>query len=116
MTISNILLTDNQNNISDIDQVEIMKEILDYFESNNSGIIGLTQMKPGWVELTQKANAGTKLKLSDSFVEETVSSWLEEERDMALILSRELGLLVRSGQTKYKNDLKSRINFEKKQK
>ncbi|MCK4579327.1 MAG: hypothetical protein KAU50_11085 [Candidatus Marinimicrobia bacterium] len=115
LTIAHILLAENENNIEDADQVEIMREIVEYFESTNSGILGFTQMKPGWVELTQKANAGTSLKLSDPFVEDTVSSWLQEERDMALILSRELGLLVQSGQRKFKNNLSARIKYEEKE-
>ena len=34
---------------------------------------------------------------------------------MALILSRELGILVRSGQQKFKNNLSARIDYEKKE-
>lgn len=115
LTIANILLTENDNNIADVDQIEIMREITDYFESPNSGVLGFSQMKPGWTELTQKANAGTSLKISDTFVDETVSSWLQEERDMALILSRELGLLVKSGNLKFKDNLSERIKYEKKE-
>lgn len=115
LTIAHILLIDNDSNIADEDQVEIMREVVEYFESEYSGILGFTQMKPGWLELTQKANAGAAYKISDPFVEETVSSWLQEERDMALILSRELGLLVRSGQQKFKNNLSARIDYEKKE-
>ena len=115
LTIANILITDNDTNIDDVDQLELMREIVAYFESQKSGILGLTQMKPGWVELTQKANAGTKLKISDQIVEETVSSWLQEERCMALVLSKELGLFVRSGQWKYKHDLSGRFRFEQKE-
>ena len=115
LTIAHILLMDNDTNIADPDQVEIMGEVVEYFESEYSGILGFTQMKPGWVELTQKANSGAAFKISDSFVEETVSSWLQEERDMALILSRELGILVRSGQQKFKNNLSARIDYEKKE-
>lgn len=115
LTIAHILLAENDNNIEDADQVEIMREVVDYFESASSGVLGFTQMKPGWTELTQKANAGTSFKTTDDFVDETVSSWLQEERDMALILSRELGLLVNSGQRKYRNDLSGRINYEKKE-
>jgi len=114
LTIANILLAENDNNIANVDQIEIMKEVVSYFESPNSGIIGFTLMKPGWIELTKKANAGTSLNLSEPCVEDTVSSWLQEERDMALILSRELGLLVKSGKTKFKNDLSARIKYEKK--
>jgi len=64
--------------------------------------------------LAENAN-NIAFKLSDSFVEETVSSWLQEERDMTLILSRELGLLVHSGYRKFKNDLSARIKYEKKE-
>lgn len=115
LTIAHILLADNKNDIEDADQVEIMKEIVDYFESKQSGVIGFNQMKPGWVDIANKANSGTSLKTNDISVDESVSSWLQEERDMALILSRELGLLVRSGKDKFKNDLKGRIEFEKKE-
>ena len=115
LTIAHILLIENDNNIDDADQVEIMKEVVKYFEAQHSGVIGFTQMKQGWTEVVQKTNAGVSLKLNDKSVDETVSSWLEEERDMALILSRELGLLVRSGQKKYDKDLTARINHEKKQ-
>jgi len=113
LTIAHILLIDNKSNIADKDQVEIMKEILNYFESPKSGILGFTQMKPGWVNVAQKINAGASLKLNDSDVDETVSSWLEEERDMALILSRQLGLMVKSGIKKYRTDLNARIKNEK---
>lgn len=114
LTIAHILLAENEGNISDADQVEIMKEVIEYFESPNSGILGFTQMKPRWVELTQKANAGTSLDMEDPCVEDTVSSWLQEERDMALILSRKLGVLVKSGKPKFKKNLSDRVNHEKK--
>ena len=115
LTIAHILLIENDNNIEKEDQVEIMKEVVNYLESQNSGVIGFTQMKKGWTEIVQKTNAGASLKFADQAVEETVSSWLEEERDMSLILSRELGLLVRSGQIKFKNDLVARVSHEKRQ-
>jgi len=115
LTIAKILIAENDTNIEDVDQLEIMKEIVEYFESKNSGILGLTQMKSGWTELTRKANAGASLKLSDPIVEDTISSWLQEERCMALVLSKELGLFVRSGQTRFKNDLSGRVKFEQKE-
>lgn len=114
LTIAHILLAKNSKNIENADQVEIMKELVDYFEADNSGILGFSKMKPGWVEITKKANAGTSLKLSDVAVDEAVSSWLQEERDMALILSRKLGLLVESGQKKFRHDLPARAAYEKK--
>ncbi len=115
LTIAHILLFENDNNISDQDQVEIMKEVVEYFESDKSGIIGFKQMKSGWIDIVRKTNTGVSLLMNDKAVDETVSSWLEEERDMALMLSRNLGLLIKSGQKKYKNNLKGRIEYEKRE-
>jgi archaellin len=115
LTIAYILLIDNNDNIADEDQIEIMKEVVNYLESPKSGVVGFTQMKQGWTDVVHKMNAGASLKQNDDSVDETISSWLEEERDMALILSRELGLLVRSGQNRFKKDLSARIKHEKKQ-
>jgi hypothetical protein len=115
LTIAYILLIDNDDNIEDEDQVEIMREVVNYFEAPKSGVVGFTQMKQGWTDVVHKMNSGASLKQNDISVDDTVSSWLAEERDMALILSRELGLLVRSGQNKFKKDLTARIKYEKKQ-
>ena len=114
LTLAHILLMDNKTNIADKDQVEIMNEIVNYFESPKSGVLGFTQMKSGWTDVSQKINAGASLKMNDKDVDETVSSWLEEERDMSLILSRNLGLFVKSGNKKYKESLLERIKKEKK--
>jgi hypothetical protein len=115
LTIAHILLFKNDNNIADEDQVEIMKEIVKYFENEKSGVIGFTQMRAGWTELIQKMNTGALIKLDDDCLSDTITGWLEEERDMALILSRELGLLVESVKTKFKNDLVKRIEYEKRE-
>ncbi len=114
LTLAHILLFDNDININDPDQVRIMEEIVWYFEHPTSGICGFTQMKPGWKNCVESINSGAKLKLSDKCVEEAVTSWQQEEKDMALILSRKLGLLVKTGSSKYKDNLQKRINDDKK--
>ncbi len=114
LTLAHILLFDNEINIEDPDQVELMKEIVKYFEYDKSGICGFTQMKKGWGEIVEKINLGTRVKLSDSDLDETVISWEQEEKDLALILSKNLGIFVTSGETKYKGDLDSRIRDDKK--
>ena len=45
LTIAHILLIDNETNIDDRDQLNIMKEVLSYFETQKSGIVGFHQMK-----------------------------------------------------------------------
>ncbi len=114
LTLAYVLLTDNETNIADPDQVEIMKEVVDYFENTKSGVLGFSEMKPGWSNVSERMVKGEKLKKDDNDVIEAVESWLQEERDMSLKLSRQLGSLVISGQNKYKNDLKGRLDEDRK--
>ena len=113
LTMAHILLYDNDTNIDDDSQAQIMREVVNYLEEPKSGVLGFTQMKPGWTEVVGKVSNGASLTLGDGAVEEAVSGWLEEERDMALILSRELGLIVHSGKRKFRNDLNARVDHEK---
>ena len=115
LTASYLLLANNEINIENHDQKELMKEMVSYFESKESGIIGLTQVKQGWIELTQKINTKIKFKSTEAFVVDTVSSWIQIERCMALALSRELLTLVESGKRKFKDDLRGRLIFEQKE-
>ena len=111
-TIALILSIGKGTNIANPDQIEIMKEVVDYFEYEKSGIRGFTDMKEGWKNTAEKINKGEKLKKTDMDIIEAAESWLQEEKDMALILSRELGLLVSTGGGKYKEDLDGRIKNE----
>lgn len=96
ITKGRLLLFKNDLRIEDNDQVEIMSEALQYFENSASGICGFVQMKAGWKELAESIRQQKTLKQSDPYIEEAVLSWYEEEKDMALLLSRKLGVLVKS--------------------
>ena len=114
LTLAHILLFDNDMNIEDPDQVDLMKEVIKYFEYDKSGICGFTRMKKGWKEIVEKINSGATIKISDPDLDEAVTSWQQEEKDLALILSKSLGVFVTSGESKYKGDLGSRIIDDKK--
>lgn len=107
LTISKILLHKNQTNIEDDDQVELMKEVVAYLEHKDSGVSGFTKMKAGWKEVVEKIISNAPLKISDKIVEEAVLSWQQEEKDMALMLSRELGVLVGQGSKSKKQSFNS---------
>jgi len=115
LTLAHILLFDNDINIEDPDQIELMKEVVKYFEYDKSGICGFTQMKKGWKEIVERVNLGSSIRLSDPGLDEAVISWQQEEKDLSLILSRNLGVFVTSGETKYRGDLSSRIRDDKKE-
>lgn len=95
ITKGQLLLFKNEHNIEDNDQVEIMDEALYYFENPISGTSGYTQMKPGWKKLAENIRAQTPLKQSDEGIEDAVLSWHEEGKDIALLMSRKLGVLVK---------------------
>lgn len=109
LTLAHLLLFENDNNIDDEDQAEIMKEVLTYLEDPQSRVCGFSQMKPGWKDVVDNIVAGKQLEKSDTTVEETVISWHQEERDMALKLSRLLGVLVKSGFSRYSLNLEERL-------
>ena len=113
LTVAQLLLFKNEENILDEDQIEIMNEVVRYFEHEKSGVVGFTQMKPGWTDIVNKINVGTNIRLDDESLYDTVASWLEQERDMSLILSRKLGSFVYSVKKQFKNNLNKRIEYEK---
>lgn len=114
LTLAHILLFKNDINIENEDQVEIMKEVIAYLQDDKSGVCGFNQMKAGWKEIIEEINSGKRIKLNDPDLDETVNSWQQEEKDMALILSRKLGVFVNSGSSKYKGNLKARLDDDKK--
>lgn len=112
LTIAHILLFKNDTNIEDEDQVEIMREVVRYFENDKSGVVGVNQMSQGWVSVVEKINSGSKIKVSDADVFDTVLSWQQEEHDMTLSLSRMLGIHVNSGEIKFKGKLEERLKAD----
>lgn len=95
ITLGHLLLFDNDNDIQDDDQVEILKEAFHYMESPKAGISGFIQMK-GWKELSQNIRANVPIVKSEEYVINAVNSWHQEESDLALILSRNLGVLAKT--------------------
>lgn len=108
VTLGQLLLYKNDTNIEDEDQVEIMKEVLTYFDSPLSGVCGYTQMKYGWKELAENIHGQKPLKESDEYIHDAVLSWYEEVKDMTLLLSRKLGVLAKST-SRTSNSLKSDV-------
>jgi hypothetical protein len=115
LTLSHILLAEKDLRIEDEDQVQMMKEVVGYLEHKKSGTSGFNQMKPGWSAVIEQINSGARLRATDPAVAETVESWHQEEQDVALILSRNLGLLVESGVKQHRSNLHGRLDKDTKQ-
>ena len=109
ITIGRLLLYDNDDDIEDIDQIHIMKEVLNYFDNKQSGVVGYGEMTSSWKDLCKDINSGKKILMRDERLKEVAISWQQEERDMALMLSRELGVLVKSKTAGSKNNIQKNI-------
>ncbi|MBC8206096.1 MAG: hypothetical protein ISR84_00180 [Kiritimatiellales bacterium] len=111
-TLARIRLFDNDTNIADEDQVRIMNEVVLYLENEKSGVgkLGFSQMKPGWKAIAEKVTSQATITKSDRELTETIESWIQEERDIALKLSCSLGTLVRTDARKFKGDMQARID------
>ncbi|WP_319559134.1 hypothetical protein [Marispirochaeta sp.] len=112
LTLAHVLLFQNAHNIEDSDQKALMKEIVNFFESKDSGILGFSDMKRGWKEVIKQFTAGTIPKKTSPEVIEAIESWQQEEKDMALKLSQKLGEMVKLAS---KQDLKTRFESDYKQ-
>lgn len=109
--IAHLLLFDNDENIEDSDQVALMREVLEYLEHDSIGLQGYKAMKAGWKEVSASIKNGAIIK-DDKILEEAVQSWIEEQTDMAHILSKELGIMVRTCASKNSGNFSSRLKSE----
>jgi len=66
-------------------------------------------MKPGWKELAENIKTSKPLLISDQYINDAALSWQEEESDLALLLSRKLGVLVKTKSRDIKSDIKKVI-------
>ncbi len=81
------LLLDNER-IEDEDQSRILSEFIRFLTHPSAGVKGFESMPKCWEEVVNKFSSGEKLKKSDPLVSELLSAWLQEEKDICLILSR----------------------------
>lgn len=109
LTVAHLFLYKNNMNISDEDQIEIMREVVQYLESEKVGVLGFQKMAPEWTVIADKVTKREQLSQSSAEIVETVRSWQQQERDMALRLSRKIGSLVECGSSRFKGDLQSRL-------
>ena len=113
-TIAQLLLFKNDDNIDDVDQVEIMKEVMQYFEHKESGVDGFHRMSNGWKEISEKIKNEQSIS-NEEIISDAVTSWHQEEKDMSLMLSRQLGVLVKPEVSNLKNRLANDVKKLKKE-
>lgn len=77
-----------QSAISDPDQVFILEEVLRNLNHESSGISRFDQMNKEWKDVVNKIKSNGTLNKNSEEVENTVSSWHQEQRDLCLVMSR----------------------------
>ncbi|WP_019021524.1 hypothetical protein [Thioalkalivibrio sp. ALE23] len=81
--------------ISSPDQRFILEEVTRYLNHDSSGVSRFDSMNREWKDVVAKVKNGAKLNKNSEEVENTVSSWHQEQRDLSLVLSRKLGQAVK---------------------
>jgi hypothetical protein len=109
-TIAHLLLFDNDENIEDTDQIALMREVLEYFEDEKVGLANYTSMSSGWANVVKAIKEKTKPSKED--LEECAKSWIEEQTDMAHLLSKHLGVAVKTSSAKGETSLSKRLKAE----
>lgn len=89
LTQATLLL--EKDSVVDEDQVFILREILRYFEHDSAGINSFDRMNREWKDVVGKVQSGAPLARTSDEVQNTVSSWHQEQRDVCLLMSRQVG-------------------------
>ena len=92
-TLAQLLLYNNDNNIEDDDQVEIMKEVIHYLNDTRSGVSSFSKMSGEWFDVAEHIKSQSDI--TEEELIKAITSWYQEESNMTLMLSRELGVLVK---------------------
>ena len=82
------LLTVNRD-VEDDDQALILNEFRRFISHESAGVQSFTQMPAAWPEVVGKVQAGGALQKTAD-VGAVVEAWVEETRDLCLLLSRQL--------------------------
>ncbi len=97
----------------ELEQVHLLDEFIRFLGHKSTGISGFDQMNKGWRDVVSAARTGGALAKSSPEVEATVAGWLEEQRDLCLLLSRGVGKAVRQKiETKHVKDPNLRLKAE----
>ena len=108
LTQASLILRDKEEISSE--QAFILEEMTHYFEHPKSGIKRFDQMNTEWRPLVVGISNGEKFSRSSPEIENTISSWHQEERDVCLLLSRRIGKHVDIRlPRKHQNDIALRL-------
>lgn len=98
---------------TDTEQKHLLDEFIRFLDHKSTGITGFDQMNKGWRAVVTAAKTGGLLAKTSAEVEATVAGWLEEQRDLCLMLARIVGKPVRQKiEPKFVKDPNLRLKAE----
>ena len=111
LTEADLLLT--QDNVADKDQRILLNEMRRFLSHDSAGVKGFDRMPKEWTELNKLVSSGGTISAKSTDAQVVLSSWRQETRDLALILSRltETGVIERLSR-KHRNEPAQRLKDE----
>ena len=95
-----LLMHDQESNEINSDQAFLLNETIRYFDHVSSGVKSFNQMNAEWPSLINAIRDNHTLNDHSREIENTVTSWHQEERDVCLTLSTMVGKTVSIRSTK----------------
>jgi len=90
LTTAFLLAVSKDDPYDNDDEAFLVSELIRYLEHQNSGLLSLHQMNSDWPKIVSDVQAGHPLNAKPDEILEMVTTWLQEARDVALIMSRRL--------------------------
>jgi len=81
------LLASNES-IEEREKQLLLDELIRFLAHPSTGIETFSQMNAGWKDVVKTVSTGGRLSTSDENLLQTVDAWIQEERDLSLLLSR----------------------------
>ncbi|PHZ86153.1 hypothetical protein CRD36_05640 [Paremcibacter congregatus] len=94
----------------DAEQKYILEEMVRYFDHKSSGVQSFDSMNKEWRNVCLKVKNKERLLKTTDEILNTVSAWHQEQRDLSLMLTRELGAPVNIKLSRaHKSDSEARL-------
>lgn len=90
LTSAFLLASAKENPFENDDEAFIVSELIRYLEHPGSGRIPLDQMNQDWPKIVSDIQAGHSVNGKSDAVSDTITTWHQEARDIALIMTRRL--------------------------
>jgi len=109
LTNAFLLATSKDDPFENNDEAFLISELIRYLENQGSGRLPLDQMNRDWPKIVSDIQAGHPLNTKSPEIEEMVTMWHQEARDVALIMTRKLQEPVTTVYSR--GDIKNRVGW-----